>query len=189
LDQSLIEDYENEAKEKPVNPETLQMHVKTEDETEAVQFDNYDKMDGGNLTELLDGPIFSMETILGKRQREDSTEYLVKWEGRSKNFNSWVSEESIQIGSKPKQKTPEAKVDVASKIVSDDPEPKLPKLSETEASTNTTENITMAKRSREKFDAVEKQSEAMFSSSNEDLSWDTKSDKSSFKNQGKVKKS
>ena len=43
-----------------------------------------------------------MEAILGKRQHNGSTEYLVKW--KEWPNNSWESEETIRNGSKLKER-------------------------------------------------------------------------------------
>ena len=62
------------------------------------------------VTSWLNGQVFHVETILGKRQQNGSTEYLVKWREWSNHFNSWESEESIQNGSKPKERKYEVEI-------------------------------------------------------------------------------
>jgi len=42
-----------------------------------------------------DGQVFTAESILGKRRRKGTLEYLVKWEGWSDKFNSWEREKNI----------------------------------------------------------------------------------------------
>ena len=56
---------------------------------------NPKKKAGTNLTSWFNGQIYSVEAILGKRERNGSTEYLVKWEGWPQEFNSWESKEKI----------------------------------------------------------------------------------------------
>jgi len=42
-----------------------------------------------------DGQVFTAESILGKRRRKGTIEYLVKWEGWSDKYNSWEREKHI----------------------------------------------------------------------------------------------
>merc|ERR1712223_1668216 len=42
-----------------------------------------------------DGQVFTAESILGKRRRKGTIEYLVKWDGWSDKYNSWEREKHI----------------------------------------------------------------------------------------------
>lgn len=40
--------------------------------------------------------LWSIEKIIRKRRRKNSTQYLVKWTGYSNRFNSWIDETEVK---------------------------------------------------------------------------------------------
>ena len=40
--------------------------------------------------------VYKIDKILDKRVRRDITEYLVRWRGYSKDFDSWIPESSVR---------------------------------------------------------------------------------------------
>ena len=75
----------------------------------TIKSEKRSKIDEKSVTSWLNGQVFHVEAILGKRAINDSIEYLVKWKGWSNTFNSWESKETILKGSKPKDREKEDK--------------------------------------------------------------------------------
>jgi len=120
LDPLLIEDYQKKTKEKWMVEKRFPMLgniSKSKCQNTAIKSKRPEKTGGKSLTSWLNGQVFSVETILGKRLQNGSIEYLVKWKGWSNNFNSWESKESIQNGFKPKERKYEAEITVHRTVI------------------------------------------------------------------------